>query len=176
MKHLPKHLRPRWRYLAVELETWSTDTLDKPAFQRAVWYAAGNLLGDPGSAAADLSVIEFRFKAGSGEAIVRARRGEVEAARACLACIDAVDDAPLGVRLKGVSGTIRACEERYLGGASGPLNENEVVFDGDRYRGWVRDDRVDVETPSGKIGATDADVTRPGAEAPSGQADTNTDS
>jgi len=48
MKHLPKHIRPRWRYLAVEIEAAPDADIDRGAFQRALWYAAGNLLGDVG--------------------------------------------------------------------------------------------------------------------------------
>ena len=46
MKHLPKHLQPRWRYLAVELEAWPDADFDRRDFQRSVWFAAQNLLGD----------------------------------------------------------------------------------------------------------------------------------
>ncbi len=115
MKHLPKHLRPHWRYLAVDLRTPPETELDRRAFQRELWYAGQNLLGDPGSADADLTVMRFSFADGTGEAIVRVRHGEVEAGRAALACIDGIDGAPLGVRVRGVSGTIRAAEEKYLG-------------------------------------------------------------
>ncbi|ELK49519.1 ribonuclease P protein component 2, partial [Haloferax sp. BAB-2207] len=54
MKHLPKHLRPRRRYLAVEVETWPDADLARGPFQRELWYAAQNLYGDAGSADADL--------------------------------------------------------------------------------------------------------------------------
>ncbi len=112
MKHLPKHLRPRWRYLAVELETPSGVDVPRRAFQRAVWYAAGNLLGDAGSADADLRVLRYRFdgETGHGEAVVRARHGEVSSGRAALACVDAVDEDPVGLWVRGVSGTVRGCE------------------------------------------------------------------
>ncbi len=114
MKHLPKHLRPRWRYLAVGLETSPDAAVSRGAFQRAVWYAAGNLLGDPGSADADLRVLRFSFGDGEGEAVVRARRGEVGPARAALACVAEVDGEPVGVHVRGVSGTLRGCTEKYL--------------------------------------------------------------
>mgnify|MGYP000309585523 CR=1 FL=1 len=114
MKHLPKHLRPRWRYLAVELEADADATLSRGAFQRAVWYAAGNLLGDPGSADADLRVLRFGFGDGTGDAVVRVRRGEVTPARAALACVHEVNGTDVGVWVRGVSGTIRACEGQYL--------------------------------------------------------------
>ncbi|MFC6754912.1 ribonuclease P, partial [Halorubrum tibetense] len=36
MKHLPKHLRPRWRYLALGIEAWPDADVDRRAFQRAL--------------------------------------------------------------------------------------------------------------------------------------------
>ncbi|ELY62118.1 ribonuclease P-related protein [Natronolimnohabitans innermongolicus JCM 12255] len=116
MKHLPKHLQPRWRYLAVELESRPGAAIDRRAFQRECWYAAQNLLGDPGSARADLTVVRFGFDAdsGRGHAIVRARRGESEPARAALACLDEIDGHSLGLFVRGISGTIRAAEENHL--------------------------------------------------------------
>jgi ribonuclease P/MRP protein subunit POP5 len=114
MKHLPKHLHPRWRYLAVELETRQDAALSRRAFQRAVWYAAGNLLGDAGSADADLRVVRFSVEDASGEAVVRTRHDEVGPARAALACVSAVDGHDVGLAVRGVSGTIRTCTERYL--------------------------------------------------------------
>lgn len=114
MKHLPKHLRPKWRYLAVGLESWPDAEFSRRAFQRHLWYAGQNLLGDPGSADADLRVFSFRHEDGAGEAVVRTRRDTVDEARAALACIDEIDGQPLGVFVRGVSGTVRACEENYL--------------------------------------------------------------
>ena len=51
--------------------------------------------------------VSFEFTEGSGEAIVRVRHGEVESARAAVACVDEVDGVPVGVCVRGVSGTIR---------------------------------------------------------------------
>jgi ribonuclease P/MRP protein subunit POP5 len=115
MKHLPKHLRPRWRYLAVGVETCPDADLARSDFQRAVWYAAGNLLGDTGSADADLRVLRFSFDDGAGEgrAVVRARRGEVRPARAAVACVADVGGEPVGVSVRGVSGTLRGCAEAF---------------------------------------------------------------
>lgn len=104
MKHLPKHLRPRWRYFAVGIETWPDADLGRRGFQRALWYAAGNLLGDAGSADADLTLLSFSHDGGEGEAIVRARHGHVDDARATIACVSEVDDEPVGVRVRGISG------------------------------------------------------------------------
>ncbi len=158
MKHLPKHLRPRRRYLAVEIESWPGADFGKRDLQRECWYAAQNLLGDPGSADADLSVIDFEVGDGAGMAIVRVRRGEVERARAALACIDAVGDAPVGLRVLGVSGTIRACEERYKGRATRESLERNVAFADARRPAAVRGDRVDADSESGFVGATALDI------------------
>ncbi|MFC7068221.1 Rpp14/Pop5 family protein [Halobaculum lipolyticum] len=169
MKHLPKHLRPRWRYLVVGLESWPDADLSRGPFQREVWYAAQNLLGDPGSADADLTVVRFRFADGVGAAVVRVRRGEVERARAALACVDAVDGHPVGVRVRSVSGTIRAGEESYLGGAGGSGDESTVALAPGDVRGTGRrrtDGAVDVSTPSGYVAATNADTSVPGRSVP----------
>ena len=154
MKHLPKHFRPRWRYLAVGLESWPDAVLDRRTFQRELWFAAQNLLGDAGSADLDGSVLHFRFEDGDGEAVVRARRGEVERLRAVIATIDAADGQPLGVSVQGVSGTVRACEEKYIRRPGEDSQERTVAFaDADRPA-FVRDDRVDVRLSGGYVGAT----------------------
>ncbi|GAB7091096.1 Rpp14/Pop5 family protein [Halorubrum luteum] len=158
MKHLPKHLQPRWRYLAVGLEAWPDATIDRRRFQRALWYAAGNFLGDAGSANVGLKLLGFRFADGDGEAIVRTRRGHVDDARAAIACVSEVDGDPVGVRVRGVSGTVRACEERYMGRAGGNLQQRDVAFADADSTAVVREDACDVRTDSGFVGATTFDI------------------
>jgi ribonuclease P/MRP protein subunit POP5 len=157
MKHLPKHLRPRWRYLAVGLETWPDEHVDRRAFQRELWYAGQNLLGDPGSADADLRVVRFAFADGTGESIVRVRRGETDPARAALACIDEIDGAAVGVRVRGISGTIRAAEENYLGRRGQDSEERNVVFRNEERVAVLRDSTGDVRLDDAFVGATDLD-------------------
>ena len=157
MKHLPKHIRPRWRYLAVEIEAAPAAEIDRTAFQRALWYAAGNLLGDAGSADADLTVFGFTYADGIGEAIVRARREETAAARAALACIDSVDSEPIGLVVRGISGTVRACEESYLGDRSPQLVEEPVAFADDQRPAIRRDDVAELSLPEGFVAATELD-------------------
>ncbi len=157
MKHLPKHLQPRWRYLAVGLEGWPDASIDRRAFQREVWYAGQNLLGDPGSAATDLRVIQFTFTDGWGEALVRVRRGETESARAALACIDEIDGSPIGIRVRGISGTIRGAEEKYLGRGRQLADERHVVFGNEERVAVVFDTATDVRLDESFAGATDLD-------------------
>lgn len=158
MKHLPKHLRPRWRYLAVVLEGWPDAGFDRGAFQRAVWFAAQNLVGDAGSAELDLTVVAFAFEDGDGHAVVRTRRDEVERARSVLACVDAVEDDEVGLRIAGVSGTMRACEEKYIRGRPERTGQRNVVFENADRTAVVRDGRVDVRTDGAFVGATDLDL------------------
>ncbi|NIX22564.1 MAG: ribonuclease P, partial [Actinobacteria bacterium] len=61
MSPLPKHLRPRYRYLAVALEAWPDAELDRPGFQAAIEAGVRALSGDEGLAAADPEVIRFAF-------------------------------------------------------------------------------------------------------------------
>jgi len=114
VKHLPKHLQPRWRYLAVRLEGGPDGGLTRGSFQRECWFAAQNLVGDVGSAALGLTVADFSFSDGNGYAVVRVRRGETGRARAVVACVDAVEGRDIGLRVAGTSGTVRACRDEYL--------------------------------------------------------------
>jgi ribonuclease P/MRP protein subunit POP5 len=153
----PKHLRPRYRYLAVEIDAWPDAALDRDAFQAAVWDAARGLLGDAESAAVGGRVVAFAAAGGTAEAVVRAHRGTVGRARATLACIDAGDGDPVGVRVRGTSGTIRACEERHLGRASEGVGTSTVEFDEAERTAVDRGDAIDVRVGDGYVGATDRD-------------------
>lgn len=158
MKHLPKHLQPRWRYLAVAIETWPDADIDRRAFQRGVWYATQNLLGDSTSAETDMTVLRFHHGDGVGHAVVRVRRGHTDEARAALACLDAVDGHPVGLRVTGTSGTVRACEEKYIRGPAKSPAQRHVVFENTDRTATTRGRRVDVRTDEGFVGAADLDI------------------
>lgn len=163
MSTLPKHLRERWRYLGVGIESWPNGEIDRGAFQRALWYAAQNLIGDPGSADVDLRVYEFAYVDGVGDAVVRVRRGETERGRAIIACVSSIDGHPVRATVRGISGTVRACEERYI---RRPLETTEQrpvnLSDADRTAsertGFVRNRCVEIQTDSGFTGSTDYDI------------------
>ena len=128
VKHLPKHLQPRWRYLGVAVESWPDTTVERDGFQRALWHSAQHLLGDPGSGALELSVLRCQAGPGWARAVVRTRRGERDRARAVLACVDTVDGDPVGLRAQPVSGTIRDRYENYIGDPRAPRKERDVTF------------------------------------------------
>jgi ribonuclease P/MRP protein subunit POP5 len=155
---LPKHLRARWRYLAVGVETWPDASLSRRTLQRHVWYAAQNLLGDVGSAALDLTVVSADVSGGAGGMVVRTYRGEVDRARAVLATLGSVDGHEVGLRVRGVSGTIRGCEEKYMRGQPEKPDQRDVVFRDEERSASVRDGRVDVRTGGRFTGATTLDL------------------
>jgi ribonuclease P/MRP protein subunit POP5 len=155
---LPKHLRPRWRYLAVGLETWPGATIDRRSVQASVWSAARSLYGDVGAADIDLTVVRFEGGDGSWDAIVRTHRGEVERARAVLASLGAIDGADVGVVVRGTSGTVRACEEKYIGGRPEASDQSDVAFGNATRRAVQRGERVDVHVESAFVAATTLDL------------------
>jgi ribonuclease P/MRP protein subunit POP5 len=158
MKHLPKHLQPRWRYLSVGIETWPDAEFDRGDFQRHLWYATQNLLGEAASADLDLRVLRFELEEGAGHAVVRVRRGELDGARAAIACLDTVSGEPIGVRVRGASGTVRACEEKYIRNGPEASEERTVAFEDEERTAVVRSSRCDVATPDGFAGATTLDI------------------
>lgn len=158
MKHLPKHLQPRWRYLAVTVRTWPDERLVEHSFQRALWESAGQLVGDAGSAQLDLQVVLFRSSTGTGQAVVRTRRETVPLARGVVTTLSDVDAAPVGVCVRGVAGTVRACEEKYLRDPRQSCTESIVVFNNAERTAIVRSGRADIRTDDGWIAATERDL------------------
>ena len=160
MKHLPKHIQPRWRYLAVGIEAWPDAEPSRRDLQAALWASARALLGDPGSADADLSVLRFDFEGGTGGAVVRVRRDEVTRGRAAVACVSTIGGQPVGLAVLGTSGTVRACEEKYLSERPQARGERTVAFAGAERPAVVRGSRLDVRRrgDDGFTGATDLDL------------------
>lgn len=158
MKHLPKHLQPRYRYLAVDLESWPDLELDRSSLESRLQRSARELLGDAGVAATDLSIVRFDFDDGHGSAIVRTRREAVAATRAAIACVGSVEGAPIGLYVAGISGTVRACSEKYIGERPESVIERNVVYGSAERTAWCRDDRVDIRTDGAFLGATNLDL------------------
>lgn len=145
--------------MVVALETWPDTDLDDQQVQAAMWASARSLLGDPGSADADLQVLTFEYAAGDGMVLVRVRRGMVSAARAAITCVDEIGGVPVGLRVVGVSGTVRAAEEKYLNAPTGPGSEDDVVFESVARRAVPRGNgRVDLHDRGEFTGATQLDL------------------
>jgi len=158
MKHLPKHLRPRYRYLAVTFETPPDSQLSRHDLQAALWESSRALLGDAGSAQLDLRVLGVNQAGAEGSAVIRCRRNEVDRARAVVTCLSSITGTPMRPTVRGVSGTVRGCEEKYLSRATGYSEERTVAFANADRRAVSRAARVDVRVGSGYVGATNLDI------------------
>ena len=159
MPSLPKHLRPRWRYLALELESWMDSEIEQASLQRVLWESTRTLLGDIESADLGLNVLRYSFEAGRGEAIVRVRRDTVERARAVIATVDTIDETPVRLGIRGVSGSVKACEENYLGIDRQAVTHEIVTLETVEGAATVRGDAVDLEVDTTNVGATNLDLT-----------------
>lgn len=159
MPSVPKHLRPRWRYLAIEVETWMGEAVEREALQATLWHATRSLLGDVQSATIELDLVRYTFEDGLGYGMLRVSRGRVDAVRAVLATVDAVDGTPVRLGVRGVSGTMKACEENYLGIDRQAVTHEIVTLDTVETRASVRAEAVDIDLETGCVGATNLDLT-----------------
>ena len=159
MRHLPKSLRPNWRYLAVIFESGPETTLTHDSVQTALRRELDGLYGDATAAVVDLSVLELSARAGGATAVVRCRRGAVDRARAAISCLSQIDADRVRPYVAGISGTVRGCEEKYLSRPRPSMEERTVVFEGEARRGMTRGDRVDVRVDASTVGATNLDTT-----------------
>ncbi len=155
---LPKHLRPRWRYLALGLRSWPDVVLERAAVEAAFQRSARQLFGDAGEARTTIRLMHWSWTDGTGEAVVRTRREAVCRTRAAIACTAKIEDAPVGINVRGVSGTVRACEENYLGGGTEPKSEKTVDFEGAERPALARGRDVDVRVDDAFVGATRLDL------------------
>lgn len=156
---LPKHLRRRVRYLAVVVRHWPDATVDRNGLQRELWRSARGLIGDAGSARAILEVVHYDDELVPTVAIVRVERDSLATARAAIACLDRIDEEPVAAHVIGTSGTIRACEEKYLGGRQQASPERPVAFEGATRRSAVAADGRDVRLDGSFVAATERDLT-----------------
>ena len=158
MRPLPKHLRRRRRYIALQLECPLDTTLEARGLQRALWATAQRLGGARLSAETDLRVMRFEAAPGVAVALVRTPHAVERSARGVLASLDAVDATPVSPQVVGVCGTIAACEERYMNHDTRAVDERDVAFDSQTRAAFVRAAQVDIAGPSGDIGATRLDL------------------
>ena len=140
---LPKSLRPRNRYVFFEVETLPDASFGEHDLRRALWFEAQNLYGDVKSAETRAELLEYDGYTTLGLGVVRCAHDRVEETRAALACVDEVRDDPVGVRVVGVSGTLKAGRNRY---GETPTAEETTVEDSPA---WRRGDALDLRTDDG---------------------------
>ncbi len=145
--------------MVVSIESWPTANIDKRTFQHAIWTSTSRLFGDNGAATADLFLIRFEFSDGSGWGIIRTPRDALHMAKSSLACISQINEFPIGILIKGVSGTIKTCEEKYLSDLPTSIVSKELFFNNKLSSCFIRENSVDIKIDNDFIGATHLDVT-----------------
>ena len=106
---LPPSLRERKRYLVFEVI--SEREIDKRELLKEIWDSTYSLYGDVGASESKLWLIGYDKKkdggVDTGVGILRCAHDKVEEVRAALACIHTVKEARVGIRVVGISGTIK---------------------------------------------------------------------
>ena len=110
---LPPTLRERRRYLAFELI--SEREIDKRELLKEIRDSVYSLYGDTGASESKMWLIEYGkdedAEGGTdrcrGVGILRCAHNKVEEVRAALACIHSASGVRLGIRVIGISGTIK---------------------------------------------------------------------
>ena len=150
---VPKSLRPRHRYIFFEVEMLPDATFGEHDLRRTLWFEAQNLYGDVTSAETRAELIEYEGEdATLGLGVVRCAHDRVEETRSALACVDEVNDHPVGVRIVGVSGTLAAGREKYA--EEVPKTHTKTV---DNSPAWERDGALDLRTDDGFMCGTHHD-------------------
>jgi ribonuclease P/MRP protein subunit POP5 len=100
-------LRERRRYLLFEV--FSERAIDKRELLKELWDSLYSLYGDLGASESKVWLIDYQTTEGatSGRGILRCAHHKVEEVRASLACIHAVNDVRVGIRVIRTSGTIK---------------------------------------------------------------------
>ncbi|MDD3042556.1 MAG: Rpp14/Pop5 family protein [Methanosarcinaceae archaeon] len=110
MKRLLPSLRPRKRYLAIELI--SEDTTTRGELTREIYFAACSLLGDVSVSECDIKVLGFE----NGLGIIQCAHTKLSETRAALAVLTQVNRKRATVHVLGVSGTVKGATEKFLEG------------------------------------------------------------
>ena len=158
MKPTPKHLRPRWRYLAVEIEGTPGSRLTRSSFERALQDAICQLFGDVGYAETRIRLYAFTKQHHRAEAVIRTKRGSEGITRAGLACIHSLEGAPLRIMVRGISGSVRGCEEKFLPRDQEIMGETSVVFDNKNRYAFKCGDEIDINVNDLYVSATILDT------------------
>lgn len=116
MKGLLKSLRPKKRYIFCEIQHWPNSKFEKEEVQTQIWFESQNLLGDIFSSEAWMELIYFNSEKGKEKDIfvIKCHHTKVEETKAVLACVDKIQGKKVGIRVLGISGTIKSGKRKFL--------------------------------------------------------------
>jgi ribonuclease P/MRP protein subunit POP5 len=129
--HLPV-LRMRRRYIAFEVE--SEEPVRQNDLAAELIAAQTSLWGDKGSSLNRIKLISFDGRFG----LLRCAYSRIQETRAVLATIYSINGIRAAIRVKGVSGTIKAATEKYIPRLSLSNAENDRRrFELEEVSGWI---------------------------------------
>jgi ribonuclease P/MRP protein subunit POP5 len=129
-------LRMRRRYIAFEVD--SEETVKPKDLGLEIISCQASLFGDKGASMNRIKLISFDGRFG----LLRCSYSRVEESRAVLATIYSITGIRAAIRVKGVSGTIKAATEKYIPKLSLSIAETSAENDGRRIEldgvsGWI---------------------------------------
>ena len=129
-------LRMRRRYIAFELDSEEIVFLKDLAIE--IISCQSSLFGDKGASVNRLKLISFDGRYG----LLRCSYSRIEECRVVLATIYSITGVRAAIRVKGVSGTIKAATEKYIPKLSLSIAEISAENDGRRIElegvsGWI---------------------------------------
>jgi len=102
--------KENWRYIAFELV--GTGIFSEQDIVKAVTGANLRLYGEVGTSEENLWIIEFDSEKQRG--IIRCSHKAQQKVLAALTAITKINEQDVVINVRGVSGTIRKCKEKYL--------------------------------------------------------------
>lgn len=112
-KRLPPSLRPKSRYVVVEVLSERAVALED--FTSALWQSMLGFLGELTTSEARLWPIRNLWNLKEQRGVLKCSHDRVEHLRAALALITMVGESRASVRVIGVTGTIKSASNKYLG-------------------------------------------------------------
>ena len=118
MTRLLPSLRGKKRYIVFEI--LSEGEVEKGEFLKELWNSLYSLFGETVASSCKLWLIDFDkeddafedFKVYTG--IVRCAHKKTDEVRAALACIPSVGGKRMSIRVRGISGTIKAARRKFI--------------------------------------------------------------
>lgn len=111
-KPLPSSLRSRRRYIAYQI--LSEEKFFFQDLTNSIWHSLLNLLGELGTAEADIWIVKDTYDEKKQIGIIRCSHDNVEKVRAALALIERIGDVRIVVKVLGISGSIKATRMKFF--------------------------------------------------------------
>lgn len=105
--------REQRRYIAFQV--LSKSKLLQVDIHNAIWHALLNFMGEFGVAEAEVWPVRGVWDDVKQQGLVRCGNSHIEKVRTALSLIVRIGDAPVCVRVLGVSGTVSAAQHKYFG-------------------------------------------------------------